>query len=90
MNDESPDSSEYDISACKNYSYLKKEDRDHFEEFFLECLLEHDFSQTLEVLLQCSDDFDLEDFAKVFMDEPEFVGLFRRYIQENPKTWCRA
>jgi len=90
MNDESPDSSKYDDSACKNYLYLKEENRDNFEKFLLECLLEPDFSQTLEVFLQSFDDSDLEDFAKVFMDESEFVRLFRRYIQENPKTWCRA
>ena len=90
MNDESPDSSKYDDSACKNYLYLKEENRDNFEKFLLECLLEPDFLQTLEVLLQCSDDFDLEDFAKVFMDDSKFVEFFRRYIQEKPRTWSRA
>jgi len=41
-------------------------------------------------LLQCKDDFDLEDFAKNFMGNLELVELFRRHIQQNPKTWFSA
>jgi hypothetical protein len=48
------------------------------------------FSQSLEELLQCSDESDLEDFAKDFMKNSVLVRLFRQYIQEKPKTWCRA
>ena len=58
--------------------------------FLMDFLLSPNFLQTLEVLLLCSDYSELEVFAKNFMVNSEFVVLFRRYIQENPKTWCRA
>lgn len=90
VNDENSESTRYDIEGYRLYCYLLREDRDDFEKFLLECLLQPVFSQTLEELLQCSDESDLEDFAAIFMNNSEFVGLFRRYIQENPKTWCRA
>ena len=90
VDDENSDSSKYDDKACMLYCYLLRENRDDFEIFLLKCLLQPDFLQTLEVLLLCLDDFDLEDFAEVFMDNSEFVGLFRRYIQENSRTWSRA
>lgn len=90
VDDENSDSSKYDDKACMLYCYLLRENRDDFEIFLLKCLLQPDFLQTLEVLLLCVDDFDLEDFAEVFMDNSEFVELFRRYIQENPKTWFSA
>jgi len=90
LNDESSESTRYDIEECRLNCYLLRKDRDDFETFLLECLLEPDFLQTLEELLQCSDESDLENFAAIFMNNSEFVGLFRRYIQENPKTWCRA
>lgn len=90
VDDENSDSSKYDDKACMLYCYLLRENRDDFEIFLLKCLLQPDFLQTLEVLLLCLDDFDLEDFADDFMNNSEFVELFRRYIQENPKTWCRA
>jgi hypothetical protein len=70
------------------HSYLHSGEK--FIPFLMDFLLSQNFLQTLEVLLQCKDDFDLEDFAQNFMDNSEFVVLFRRHIQENPKTWCRA
>jgi hypothetical protein len=89
LNDESSESTRYDIETCRLNCYLLK-DRDDFEKFLLQCLLEPVFSQSLEELLQCSDESDLEDFAKDFMKKSVLVRLFRQYIQEKPKTWCRA
>jgi len=91
LNDQNSESTEYDNETYRLCSFLlKREDRDDFEKFLLECLLEPDFLQTLEDLLQCSDESDLEDFAKDFMKNSVLVRLFRQYIQENPRTWCRA
>jgi hypothetical protein len=89
LNDESSESTRYDIETCRLNCYLLN-DRDDFEKFLIECLLDPVFSQTLEKLLQCSDESDLEDFAKDFMENSVLVRLFRQYIQEKPKTWCRA
>jgi len=58
--------------------------------FLMDFLQTPNFLQTLEVLLLCRDYPKLEVFAKNFMDNSEFVELFRRHIQEKPKTWCRA
>jgi hypothetical protein len=90
LNDESSESTRYDNKQCRLHRYLLRKDRDEFEEFLLECLFQPDFLQNLEELLQCSDESDLEDFAAIFMNNPELVRLLRKYIQENPKTWCRA
>jgi hypothetical protein len=70
------------------HSYLHS--GDDIIPFLMDFLLSKNFLQTLEVLLLCSDYSELEVFAKNFMNNSEFVVLFRRYIQENPKTWCRA
>jgi len=72
------------------HSYLHSGDEEKFIPFLMDFLLSQNFLQTLEVLLQCKDDFDLEDFAKNFMGNLELVELFRRHIQQNPKTWFSA
>lgn len=87
------DEGDFDFFACvtcRNRSYLHLADEGKIIPFLLECLLYPDFLQTLENLLLCGDDHDLEEFAKSFMNNPKLVGLFREYIQENKKTWCRA
>ena len=90
VNDKSSEMIRYDNDTFSLYSYLLREDRNGFDEFLLECLLHPDFLRTLEELLQCDSYWDLENFAEDFMNNPELVRLFRKYIQENPKTWCRA
>ena len=86
VNDKSSEMNRYDNDTFSLYSYLLREDRDGFEKFLLECLLHPDFLRTLEELLQCDSYWDLENFADDFMNNPELVRLFRKYIQENPKT----
>lgn len=92
VNNESPDSKVYTRYSSGVYSFLKQEeeDVDMPEEFLINCLLEPNFLITLEELLQCQNDSELESFAKVFMNNPDFVELFERYINENPCTWSRA
>jgi len=58
--------------------------------FLMAFLLSPNFLQTLEDLLLCGDDSDLENFAQNFMENSEFVELFVRYIHEKKKTWCKA
>jgi hypothetical protein len=93
VNDESLDSKRYDTCICGVYSFLKHENRDLIEEFLLKCLLEPNFLQIVEGLLQCFDDSDLEDFAIDFMNNPELVRIveiFREFIHERQSTWFRA
>ena len=88
LNDERPETTRYDRKSLLYCSYLLKKEQSDLEKFLIECLLEPDFLKTLNDLLQCSDESDLEDFAQSFMKNLGLVRLFRRYIQENPKTWC--
>jgi hypothetical protein len=89
LNDERPETTRYDRKSLLYCSYLlKKKEQSDLEKFLIECLLEPDFLKTLNDLLQCSDESDLEDFAQSFMKNLGLVRLFRRYIQENSKTWC--
>lgn len=82
------DFEKYMTLAFSMHSYLHS--GDDIIPFLMDFLLSPNFLQTLEVLLPCSDYSELEVFAKNFMVNSEFVVLFRRHIQEKPKTWCRA
>lgn len=82
------DFEKYMNTTFSMHSYLHS--GDDIIPFLMDFLLSPNFLQTLEVLLPCSDYSELEVFAKNFMNNSEFVKLFRRYIKENPKTWCRA
>lgn len=89
LNDERPETTRYDRKSLLYCSYLlKKKEQSDLEKFLIECLLEPDFLKTLNDLLQCSDESDLEDFAQSFMKNSVLVRLFKKYIQEKSITWC--
>lgn len=76
--------------TCSIRSYMNLANKEKIIPFLMDFLLDQNSLQFLKNLLMCGDDHDLEEFAKNFMNKQELVRLFREYIQENPKTWCRA
>jgi hypothetical protein len=85
----------YNLIRWSIHSYLHSgnEDSDDNEKimsFLMEYLTHNDFLRTLECLLMCHDDDDLEEFAHTFTDNSELVKLFDRYIQKKPKSWFSA
>jgi hypothetical protein len=58
--------------------------------FFIDVISTPEFLSLLQTATTCLTRETLEKFAEDLMMNQIIVGIFQKYIQENPKTWIRC